>query len=90
MFFKCVNHSPASDHGHTQSVKNGNKNFTVDVHCHVHVLEADAMLADPSVADQAKLYKEASELTGEINRNQHQSILPKLTDPDVRLSLIHI
>jgi len=86
MFFKCVNHSPASDHGHTQRVKNGNKHFTVDVHCHVHVLEADAMLEDPSVADQAKLYKEASALTGEINRNQHQSILPKLTDPDVRIA----
>jgi len=86
MFFKCATHAPASDHGHAESVSNGNKHFTVDVHCHVHVLEADAMLADPSVADQAKLYKEANALTGEINRAQHQNIIPKLTDPEVRIA----
>jgi len=86
MFFKCATHAPVSDHGHTERVSNGNKHFTVDIHCHVHVPEADAMLADPSVADQAKLYKEANELTGEINRAQHQTILPKLTDPEVRIA----
>ena len=86
MFFKCVPHAPASEHGHAERVSNGNKHFTVDIHCHMHVPEADAMLTDPSVADQAKLYKEANELTGEINRAQHQTILPKLTDPAVRIA----
>ena len=86
MFFKCATHAPASDHGHTESVSNANKHFTVDIHCHVHVPAADEMLADPSVADQAKLYKEANALTGEINRAQHQGIIPKLTEPAVRLA----
>ncbi len=81
MLFKCATHAPASDHGHAQTVSKGKKHFTVDIHCHVHVPDADAMLADPSVADQAKLYKEANELTGQINRDQHQTILPKLTEP---------
>lgn len=86
MFFKCATHAPASDHGHAETVSNANKHFTVDIHCHVHVPAADDMLADPSVADQAKLYKEANALTGEINRAQHQTIIPKLTDAEVRIA----
>ncbi|MBI37742.1 MAG: aminocarboxymuconate-semialdehyde decarboxylase [Alphaproteobacteria bacterium] len=86
MLFRCATKAPTTDHGHTEVINNGSKHFTVDVHCHVHVLEADAMLADPAVADQAKLYKEANELTGEINRQQHKDILPKLTDPKVRIA----
>ena len=86
MLFTCATHAPASDHGHVEKVSNANKHFTVDVHCHVHVPAADDMLADPSVADQAKLYKESNALTGQINRDQHQGIIPKLTDPSVRIA----
>ena len=86
MFFKCATHAPASDHGHAQTVSRGKKHFTVDIHCHVHVPDADAMLANASAADQGKTYGEAIELTGEINRRQHQTILPKLTDAEVRIA----
>ena len=86
MFFKCATHAPASDHGHAQTVSNGNKHFTVDIHCHVHVPEADAMLPDTAVADQGQVYEEANELTSEINRRQHRDILPKLTDAEVRIA----
>jgi aminocarboxymuconate-semialdehyde decarboxylase len=86
MFFKCATHAPAGDHGHAQTVSNGKKHFTVDIYCHVHVPAADAMLEDPSVADQARLCQEANALTGQINRDQHQDILPKLTDAEVRIA----
>ena len=54
MLFTCSNpghkhtHAPAADHG--QTVTNGKKHFTVDIHCHVHVPEADAMLKDVQAA----------------------------------------
>ena len=90
MLFTCSNpghkhtHAPAADHG--QTVTNGKKHFTVDIHCHVHVPEADAMLKDVQAADQKNLYVDTNEVTAEINRKQHQSILDKLTEPEVRIA----
>ena len=88
MLFTCGPHghrAPAADHGHTHQARNGKKHFTVDIHCHVHVPEADAMLKDPRAADQKNLYVDTNEATAAINRQQHQDILPKLTDPAERL-----
>ena len=51
MFFKCqapghVHHNQAvhAPAGHAQTVSDGKKHFTVDIHCHLHVAEADEML----------------------------------------------
>ena len=43
MLFKCANHAPAADHGHSHTVKSGRKHLTVDIHCHVHIPAVDAM-----------------------------------------------
>lgn len=90
MLFTCSNpahrHGPAGDHGHHRAVTDGKKHFTVDIHCHLHVPEADAMLKDAKAADQRNLYVDTNPLTSEINAKQHQDILPKLTDPTVRIA----
>ena len=44
IFFNCANNGLTDDHGHSQTVRNGNKFFTVDIHCHIHVHKADDML----------------------------------------------
>lgn len=90
MLFTCSNpghkhtHAPAADHG--QTVTNGKKHFTVDIHCHVHVPEADVMLKNAEAADQKNLYVDTNEATAEINRKQHLSIIDKLTEPEVRIA----
>ena len=59
--------------------------FTVDIHCHLHVPEADALLegVQPAwaVHDQA-----TNDLTAEINRRQQETIITKLTDPVERIA----
>jgi aminocarboxymuconate-semialdehyde decarboxylase len=88
MLFTCGDHphrAPAADHGHKHVVRNGNKHFTVDIHCHVHVPEADAMLKDAQAADQRNLYVDTNKTTSEINAALHKQILGKLTDPAERL-----
>ncbi len=90
MLFTCSNsahkhaHAPAADHG--QTVTDGKKHFTVDIHCHVHVSEADAMLADFKSADQSSYSIDNNAASAAINRQQHLNILDKLTDPAVRIA----
>ncbi len=90
MLFTCSdpthNHAPAGDTGHHRTVTNGKKHFTVDIHCHLHVPAADAMLKDAKAADQRNLYVDTNPLTSEINANQHKNILDKLTEPSVRIA----
>jgi aminocarboxymuconate-semialdehyde decarboxylase len=83
MFFKCANHAPADDHGHAQTVQNGNKFFTVDIHCHIHVHKADDMLA--SLPDLYGGAVDNNPLTVSINKELQTTLRPKLTDPAVRL-----
>ncbi|MDH3308126.1 MAG: amidohydrolase [Acidimicrobiia bacterium] len=85
MFFKCVTHAPADDRGQAPVVTGGQKHLTVDIHCHVHVPAADALLPPLSATDDSKA-PATVELTAEINRTQQQTILPKLTDPAIRLT----
>ena len=88
MLFTCgdhPHHAPADDHGHKHVVRNGNKHFTVDIHCHVHVPEADAMLKNAEAADQRNLYVDTNKTTSEINAALHKQIIGKLTDPAERL-----
>jgi aminocarboxymuconate-semialdehyde decarboxylase len=94
MLFTCTDHThhhgahhaPAGDTGHHRAVTDGKKHFTVDIHCHLHVPEADAMLKDAEAADQRNLYVDTNPLTSEINAKQHQTILSKLTDPSARIA----
>ena len=93
MFFRCsppashhhsTLHSPANE-GRGHVAKSGSKHFTVDIHCHVHVPAADEMLKSMSPSDTGRSMVDTSPLTADINRKQQETILPKLTDPRVRL-----
>ncbi len=82
---RAAAHGPATDHGHSVPVTNGKKSLTVDIHCHIHVPAADAMLADLPPENQARAYGQASTLTDEVNHRLHEKILPKLTDAETRI-----
>jgi aminocarboxymuconate-semialdehyde decarboxylase len=88
MFFKCTNHAlPAeTGSGHNQTVTDGKKFFTVDIHCHIHVPEADEMLQQLAPGDSNRKAIDNNPLTAKINTKLHQTILPKLTDAEVRLA----
>ncbi len=86
MFFKCAHHAPADQsHGHTETVVRNNKHFTVDIHCHIHVPEADKMLQALSPDDSGRKMVDTNPITKEINTALQTTIMPKLTDPEVRL-----
>jgi aminocarboxymuconate-semialdehyde decarboxylase len=84
MFFKCSNHAPA-DQAHGKTVVKNNKHFTVDIHCHVQVPEADKMLQQLVPNDTGRKMVDTNPITAEINSNLQNTILPKLTDPEIRL-----
>ena len=89
MFFKCSPHAPADEgapgHAHAQTVARDNKHFTVDIHCHIHVPEADKMLQALSPDDTGRKMIDTNPLTKEINTALQDTIRPKLTDPEIRL-----
>jgi aminocarboxymuconate-semialdehyde decarboxylase len=91
MLFRCAPHAPHAPatghgHGHAATVGDGKKHFTVDIHCHIHVPEADALLNDLAPPDSGATAVDAGDLTFRINREQHATILPMLTDPAVRIA----
>jgi len=94
MLFTCAPHAPADGRGHGhqhrhrhgQTVGKGGKFFTVDIHCHMHVPEADARLKElmPEGTGGGTVV-DSNPLTLKINQAQQKAILPKLTDPELRL-----
>jgi len=78
--------APAADHGHAVETSNGQRTLTVDIHCHIHVPEADAMLADLPDENKQRSYVQASSLSDDVNKALHAKILPKLTDAEVRIA----
>ena len=81
MLFKCASHAPSDDHGHShsQTISNGNKHLTVDIHCHVHIPEVDAMVEGYWTGDDVPAIKYASDLTRGLNVEQNEILMPKLT-----------
>lgn len=94
MFFKCqtpghqhsqfASHNPANEGGGAVE-KTRSGQTTVDIHCHVHVLEADEMLKTLAPEDTGRLMVDTNEVTARINKTQQETILPKLTEPEVRI-----
>lgn len=76
---------PHDAHGHAQVARQGNKSFTVDIHCHVHVPEVDAMLEQLPQELRGQVV-DTNPVTAKINKEQKAKILPKLTDPLVRIA----
>ena len=86
MFFKCAHHAPAGESsGHAETVSRNNKHFTIDIHCHIHVPEADKMLKQLSPDDTGRKMVDTNPITKEINTALQQKIMPALTEPEVRL-----
>jgi aminocarboxymuconate-semialdehyde decarboxylase len=89
MLYKCGHtaHAPATDFGQAPGAAKGGKSyFTVDLHCHLHVLEADAMLEGVEPGGQPYSAEATNALTAEINRRQQVTIATKLTDPVERIA----
>ena len=88
MFFKCANHAPADNnlgHNHTHTVARNNKHFTIDIHCHIQVPEADRMLQELAPDDTGRKMVDTNPITARINSELQEAILPRLTDPEIRL-----
>ena len=89
MLYKCghTTHAPATDYGQAPGAAKGDTSyFTVDLHCHLHVLEADALLEGVTPAGAQDMIGSTNQLTADINRRQQQTILTKLTDPAERIA----
>jgi aminocarboxymuconate-semialdehyde decarboxylase len=86
MLFKCAPHAPAADHGHSHTIKSNRKHLTVDIHCHVHVPECDAMIDGKWTVEQMPMIHYASDLTRKLNVEQNEILMPRLTDPELRIS----
>ena len=88
MLFKCAHHAPATGHGHShaRTVKRDKKHITVDIHCHVHVPEADKMVAGEMTLKDLPAAYFASDLTRKLNVQQNKQLMPKLTKPALRLA----
>lgn len=82
MLYSC---KPAASHSMRIVSRQPHRHFTVDIHCHLHVPAADALVADVFTASVEPMSKFANDATREINRLQMQTILPKLTDVATRL-----
>jgi len=89
MLYKCghTTHAPATDFGQAPGAAKDDKSFfTVDLHCHLHVPEADAMLEGASPSGPQDMIGSTNQLTADINRRQQATILTKLTDPAERIA----
>ncbi len=91
MLFRCAPQAPAGGPaaaGPRRTVKRNRKHLTVDIHCHLHVPEADEMVAgalDPAKLDMVRF---ASDLTRKLNAEQNEILMPKLTQLDERLAVM--
>ncbi|CAN0408131.1 unnamed protein product, partial [Discosporangium mesarthrocarpum] len=79
-------HAPASDHGHAATASNAGKHLTVDIHCHVHVPEVDKMCEGVLKPEMLPVVAFASEQTRTLNVEQNRTLMPKLTDPALRIA----
>ena len=91
MLFRCPPQAPAGGSaasGPPRTIVRDRKHLTVDIHCHLHVPEADELVAD--IVDPAKLdlVRFSSELTRKLNAEQNEILMPKLTQLDERLSVM--
>ncbi|MEK9661666.1 MAG: amidohydrolase family protein [Alphaproteobacteria bacterium] len=95
MLFKCSDFghvhgahcAPSTGHGHKpRTVKRDRKHITVDIHCHVHVPEADKMVEGHMKLEDMPVAYYASNLTRKLNVQQNKQLMPKLTDPALRIA----
>ena len=87
MLFSC--RPAAAARSNAISIKRSrapHRRFTVDIHCHVHTPEADA-LVKPAMSPANELMATFSnDATRLVNRQQTETVWPKLTSVKVRLA----
>src|SRR5260221_3713526 len=62
------------------------RNFTVDIHCHVHTPEADALVKPAMTSANELMASFSNDATRTVNRQQTETVWPKLTSVKVRLA----
>jgi len=87
MLFKCgSHHAPASEGaGHPVKIEKLGVR-TVDIHCHLHVPEADALLKSVMDIKNEPLMLHATDETRAFQRQHTQDIMPRATDTALRLA----
>lgn len=85
MLFSC---RPAAARSNAVSIKRSSaprRHFTVDIHCHVHTPEADALVKSAFSPAYEPLAAFANDATREVNRQQTQNAWSMLTSIETRL-----
>ena len=86
MLFKCAHHAPETGAAGHRFEVSGSKVRSVDIHCHMHVPEVDALVADVFDLQNEPLMWHATEETRAYQRQHTQDIMPMATDVEVRLA----
>lgn len=83
--FSCAAHAPSTEGAGGPQRVTGRKSLTIDMHCHAQVLAAEDLVKDVFSIDLEPFIAFASEASREVNRQQMDVILPKMTSVDLRL-----
>jgi aminocarboxymuconate-semialdehyde decarboxylase len=93
MLFKCgQNHihtqacAPASDAGHAPIKVERLGVRTVDIHCHLHVPAADALMKDVADMSREPLMWHSNDATRQFQMAHTKEIMPRATDTALRLA----
>jgi aminocarboxymuconate-semialdehyde decarboxylase len=68
-----------------RSARGPRKHLTVDIHCHLHVPEADELVKSAFSPQSEPMFVHSNDATREVNRKQQETIISKLTDVTTRL-----
>jgi aminocarboxymuconate-semialdehyde decarboxylase len=87
MLFTCAPRSCAASvrTADRKVVKRGNKSFAVDLHCHVHTPEADALAKQTKTQEADPIVRHGSQRTADRQKQLRQELDKKLTSVQQRL-----
>ena len=88
MFFTCSAHVPKSAAATKPASrkiikKAGKKSFAVDLHCHVHVPEADAIAKQTALPPRDPVLQHGSQRSADRQKEQWQQIHHKATSTEI-------
>jgi len=87
MMYTCAPSGGAASHSSRRKVvKRGNKSLAVDLHCHVHVPEAEAIAKQTAVPPRDPLAQHGSQRTADRQKWQNEHIHEKATSTRLRLA----
>ncbi len=80
----CAHHAPSDGSGAVKVEKLGVR--TVDIHCHLHVPEADELVKDVASLEKEPLLWFANDATRKFQMAHGQDIMPKITQSELRIA----